>query len=138
VRKSKMNQKSELTKYIIKCLGLPDDTKTFKRLYATFWVNPRQKPKGGLKLTETGFKTFEQHIKSYRVDLEERNPTFDNNQILWLDKYIDCPFYIDRKSVYVFSERMAIQLVLFSGNLVKFGHAKDKSSKKATDKNAVL
>jgi hypothetical protein len=133
-----MNQKSDLTKYIITCLGLPDDTKTFKRLYATFWVNPRKKEKGGLRLTETGFKTFEPHLKSYRVDLEERNPTFTNVQILWLDKYIDCPFYIDRKSVYVFSERMAIQLVLFSGNLVKFGYAKDKSSKKATDKNPVL
>ena len=138
MRKSKMNQKIELTKYIIKCLGYPDDSKTYKRLYATFWVNQRNKAVGGLRLTNTGFESFEKHIKSYKIDMEDKNPKFDNNQILWLDKFIDCPFYVNRKSVYVFSERMAIQLVLFSGNLAKFGHAKFKSSKKATDKTAVL
>lgn len=129
-----MNQKIELTKYIINCLGYPDDIKTFKRFIATFWVNPRIKEKGGLRLTDQGFEAFSQHLKSYKVDMEDKKQVFENRHILWLDKYIDSPFYIDRKSVYVFSEKMAVQLVLFSGNLVKFGYAKDKSSKKATDK----
>jgi len=133
VRKSMINQKTKLTKYVIDCLGFPDDTKTFKRFTATFWVNPRQKSKGGLRLTDTGFKVFNEHLKSYKVDLEDKDQLFENKHILWLDKYIDSPFYVARKSVYVFSEKMAVQLVLFSGNLVKFGHAKFKNSKKATD-----
>jgi hypothetical protein len=38
-----------------------------------------------------------------------------------MDQFIDCPFYLTKKAIFVYSEKMAVQLVLFSGNIQKYG-----------------
>jgi hypothetical protein len=47
--------------------------------------------------------------------------------VLQLDHFVDVPFYLDNNSIYVFDSNMAIQLILFSGNLQKFGQARARS-----------
>jgi hypothetical protein len=38
-----------------------------------------------------------------------------------MDQFIDCPFYLTKKAIFVYREKMAVQLVLFSGNIQKYG-----------------
>lgn len=121
-----MNQKLKITKLVAEHLGLPTDEQYLDRLRHVFWVNPRLKEKGGLGLTEQGFESLRKaDIKSHRVAFEE--PMFLSNSLLiWIDNNIDCPFYLTHKEIYLFGERMAIQLILFSGNLQKLQRAQKR------------
>lgn len=119
-----MKIKNDLTKYVASELGLNTDEKTLKKLIPTWWANPRQKAKGGLRLTEQGFDALQKaDIKAHQIRFEE--PVFYTNQlVIWLDNFIDCPWYVTNKAIWVFGEKMAVQLVLFSGNIAKFSAAK--------------
>jgi hypothetical protein len=44
--------------------------------------------------------------------------------IIFLDKFIDCPYYLTNRSITVTSERKAVELGLFSGDLRKYGLTK--------------
>lgn len=121
-----MKQKIEVTKYVAEQLKLATDEKSIKKLIPVFWQNPRDKEKGGLRLTDKGFeKLKEADIKVHRVRFEEP-VQYTNQLIIWLDNFIDCPWYVTNREIFVFSEKMAVQLVLFSGNIAKFSAAKAK------------
>ena len=121
-----MNQKLKITKIVAEQLELPTDEQYLERLRHVFWTNPRIKKKGGLGLTEQGFESLQKaDIKSHRVTFDK--PMFLTNSLLiWIDNNIDCPFYLTHKEIYLFGERMAIQLILFSGNLQKLQRAQKR------------
>ena len=121
-----MKQKIEITKYVAEQLQLATDEKSIKKLIPVFWQNPRDKEKGGLRLTDKGFESLKlADIKVHRVRFEQP-VQYTNQLIIWLDNFIDCPWYITNREIFVFSEKMAVQLVLFSGNIAKFSAAKAK------------
>jgi hypothetical protein len=121
-----MNQKDQITHKILELLGLAADDKSFKRYRKEWWVNPRNKDQGGLKLTDAGWIAIESaKIKHHKIKLEN-NLEHTNQTLIKLDRYMDCPWYIQRQNIYVYSERMAVQLILFTGNLQKFINAKTK------------
>ena len=119
-----MNQKTEITKRILNSMGLDPSDDRVRKTIPTWWFSTRQKEKGGLRLTEQGFDAFRNAgIKEYRIKFED--PIyFTNHLMIWLDHFIDCPFYLRNQDIYVFSEKMAVQLVLFSGNIYKYSAAK--------------
>jgi hypothetical protein len=125
-----MNQKIELTTYVAKESSLPADEKSIKKLIPVWWQNPRIKSKGGLRLTDEGFARFTTQLKAHRVRFDQP-VEYTNQLIIRLDNFIDCPWYVSKKEIYVFSEKMAVQLVLFSGNIAKFSSAKAKNLKSA-------
>jgi len=127
-----MNQKLEITKYVINYLGIESkNEKNFKSIYHSIWRNPRTKDQGGYMLTRKGFELLSKSdIKYYEIRLEDRNITFDNKFILWLDNIFNTPFYISDTKIYFFNERPAVQLVLFSGNIQKYYRAYQNFSKK--------
>lgn len=121
-----MKQKIEVTKYVAEQLKLATDEKSIKKLIPVFWQNPRDKEKGGLRLTDKGFESLQEaDIKVHRVRFDEPIQ-YTNQLIIWLDNFIDCPWYVTNREIFVFSEKMAVQLVLFSGNIAKFSAAKAK------------
>lgn len=125
-----MSQKTDLTKYVAEQSGLPADEKSIRKLIAQWWQNPRKKEKGGLRLTDEGFARFTTQLKAHRVRFD--HPVeYTNQLIIQLDNFIDCPWYVSNNAIFVFSERMAVQLVLFSGNIARFSSAKAKSLKSA-------
>lgn len=121
-----MNLKNEITLKLAEALGYQTDEKSLKKYQKSWWVNPRNKPHGGLKLSDNGFLLMEEaKIKKHKIRLEE---DIENTAktVIKLDQFIDCPWYMDQKHIYVYSEKMAVQLVLFSGNLNRFLTAKLK------------
>jgi hypothetical protein len=123
-----MDQRIELTKYVLETLGLVADEKRIKQTLPMWWQNPRKKEKGGLRLTEQGYTCLKQaDIKDYPIDLP-KDIEWTGQLIIRLDQFIECPFYLTHKTINVFSERMAVQLVLFSGNIQKYGLSKAMSA----------
>lgn len=130
-----MNQRFDLTKYVLKELGKRHDDEYVKNMLPRFWVNPRQKESGGLRLTEDGYKWLKEvDIKDYQIDIP-KGVNWTNQLIIWLDQYIESPFYLTSKSIFVFNERMAVQLVLFSGDVAKFGLTKAKAVARKQQQN---
>jgi len=119
-----MNLKVELTKKILEILNLDSSQQNIQKIIPVWWYSTRKKSTGGLQLTSVGFEAFIQaDIKNYKIKFLEPI-VLSNKLVLWLDNYIDCPFYLRSKEVYVFSEKTAVQLMLFSGNIQKFTEAR--------------
>ena len=130
------NQRNDITCYVLKSLGKQYDNEYVKNMLPRFWVNPRQKESGGLRLTEDGYKWLkEADIKDYQIDIP-KGISWTNQLIIWLDQYVESPFYLTSKSIFVFNERMAVQLVLFSGNVAKFGLTKAKAVARKQQENS--
>jgi hypothetical protein len=115
-----MNLKFEITRSVAHLLNLDISPQSLKKFKTLWWQNPRTKLEGGVRLTEQGFEAFQKaDLKAHRVRFEE-HVEYDNRLIIRLDRYIDCPWYIKKDNIFVFSDRVAVQLVLFSGNITKF------------------
>ena len=115
-----MNPKIEITKKILEILSPNYNDKEFKKSLHSWWLNWRQKDKGGLRLTELGFEAFiKANIKSYFVKFEQK-PIYNNQFVVDLDNLLECPFYIENKGIHVFNEKIAVQLVLLSGNIKQY------------------
>jgi hypothetical protein len=115
-----MSLKTELTKRVAEHHGLEDQQAQCRMAW---WCDPR-KLDYGFQLTSEGFEALTNaQIKSYPIKFDEE--FFLSNQLnIWLNRHMPCPFFLTRKEIYVFSENMAIQLVLFNGNLERFIRAK--------------
>lgn len=131
-----MNQKIEITKYIIKKLNLNcPNIRSFKLWVNKIWHNPRTKENGGLRLTQEGFDLISKcDIRFYEVWLENKKLHFDNKFILWLDNNFQCPFYLGKEKIYFFNEKPAVQLILFSGDLDRYFRAQREFAAKQLDK----
>ena len=132
-----MDVKTHLTKIISTQLGWALDEKTLDKNQAVIWQNPRKKEIGGFRLTDEGYKVFTEQmdIKSYDIEFPKEF-TLTNQTVIWLDRFIDSPYYITKKSIVVFKEKTAVQLVLFSGDVQKFGLAKAMSLKNNTEEKS--
>ena len=128
-----ISQKHEITKLVLEAQGLVFDDKRIKQTIPIWWHNIRNKSKGGLRLTEQGFECLKQaDIQFYEVKFDE--PIFFTNKlIIWIDQNLESPFYLTSKQIYVFGEKIAVQLVLFSGNIAKFQRAKERFTEKLLD-----
>lgn len=127
-----MNRKNEITSKILALTNPNYTKKDFSAAKHSWWKNPRTKEQGGLQLTDQGFEAMiRADIKSYKVRLEDRFRPKDIKTILWLDNYINCPFWFERQSnsIMVFDERTAVQIILFSGNINKMLRSASRAAK---------
>jgi hypothetical protein len=104
-------------------------------LYQRKWfINNRTKEGGGLRLTDDGymFLTSELELREYEVPFTaeiELSP----QTIIFLDRYIDCPYYLTNQSITVFLEKKSFELYLFSDDIRKFGLIKAMKNRQNTD-----
>lgn len=118
-----MNIKNTYSEVFLKAAGLPErDVEKYK---VVWWYNLRESNVSGLRLTDQGIEFVENHadIKTYKIDLPKE--TKITPQILvWLDHFINSPFYLGKNYIKVMSERSAFELYMFSGDIRKMGLAK--------------
>lgn len=119
-----MNSKEAYTKIFLKELGKTVNNANVKTYMPVWWQNTRQKPEGGLRLTDQGYDTVKQiGLATYDVPYPKGMPV-TAQIIVFLDKFIDCPYYLTNRSITVTNERKAVELSLFSGDLRKYGLTK--------------
>jgi len=112
------------TKIFLQQLGIDVNDLSVKEYLTLWWQNSRSKNGGGLRLTEEGMETIiKLGITSYEIPYPHEAP-MTAQTVIFLDQYIDCPYYLTNKSITVTSERKAAELSLFAGDLRKYGHSK--------------
>lgn len=96
----------------------------------TIWLNNRQNRNLSLRLTDKGYKLLSEilELKSYEIDLD-KNLKITSQILIWLDKFIDSPYFLEKNKLTVFKESTAFELYLFSGDLKKMGYAKAMSKR---------
>lgn len=120
-----MNWKDTYTKIFLKQAGLDVNEMSMLEYMPVWWQNTRSKDQGGLRLTDEGLRFITEELELVTYDVPyPRDFEFTTNVILWLDKFIDCPYYMGKKSITVTNEKKAIELHLFSGDVRKYGLAK--------------
>jgi len=129
-----MNIKDTYTEVFLKAAGREYIEKNVTDLRAAWWWNVRNKFDGGLRLTELALTFIENHakIKTYKIEFPKEF-SITPQVLLWLDQFIESPYYIDRKSITVLREKSAFELYLFSGDVRKMGYSKAMSKRLSQD-----
>lgn len=119
-----MDVKDQLVQTFMKAAGDDHtDERKSKKNKVDWFYNIR--PDGGLRLTDFGFKyvTIKADLKSYKVEFP-KDFSITPQILLWLDNFIESPYYITKKTITVFKESSAFELYLFSGDIRKYGYNK--------------
>lgn len=129
-----MTHKSAYTAIFLKSAGIEATAENIKKYDKVWWFNYRSKSNGGLRLTDKGlqFITEESKIKTYKIDFPKEFG-ITPQVLVWLDKFIESPFFIDRRSITVLKEKSAFELYLFSGDIRKMGHNKAMAQRASQD-----
>lgn len=125
-----MDFKDTYTKVFLQAADQPTDDDTLKKFRSEWWYNFRSKENGGLRLTEQALQFIEEtaKIKTYKIDFPKEF-SFTPQVLVWLDQFIDSPYYITKKNITVLKEKAAFELYLFSGDIRKLGHNKALSKR---------
>ena len=126
-----MTNKVTYTKVFLKALGKSTAESVVIEHMPLWWQNTRKKDSGGLRLTEAGYELLQElDIATYDIPYPRDMP-LTTQVIIYLDRFIDCPYYLTNRSITVTNEKKAVELALFSGDVRKYGINKAlKRSKK--------
>jgi len=110
---------------------LKDETihdESVKTAYFTWWQNVRENYESrSLRLTKPGFQMIQEiDLKTYTIKFPQKI-IFTPQTYLWLDEFVDCPYFVDKAKIIVTMEKMALQLMLFAGDVTKYGLARAMS-----------
>lgn len=101
---------------------------TMKEYLPVWWKNSRVKAEGGLRLTEEGLKFVQERLQLQTYDVPfPLEFTITTQVLIFLDKFIDCPYYLAADGIIVTNEKKAMELHLFSGDIRKYGLTKAMS-----------
>jgi len=131
-----MIDKLQWTKEFLSQLSLPVDPLSIKKYHRLWWANTRSQNRNSFRLTEIGYNMLTDKLSliKYSIDVPE-DIEWTNQVLLNLDKFLESPYYIFKNTIVVFREKTAVELILFGGDLQKFGKAKAQS-KLNSEKNA--
>jgi len=119
-----MNWKETYTKIFLKELNKSCNDATVQEYLTIWWMNTRDKERSGLRLTEAGFDVLKEvGLETYQIPYPKEMP-MTAQVIIFLDRSIDCPYYLLPRSITVTNERKAVELSLFAGDVRKYGYAK--------------
>jgi hypothetical protein len=120
-----MDIKDTYTRVFLQAANQPSDSDTIKKYKSLWWWNFRSKDSGGLRLTEEAMTFIQEDakIKTYKIEFPKEF-AFTPQVLVWLDNFIDSPFYITKKFIVVLKEKAAFELYLFSGDIRKLGYNK--------------
>ena len=130
-----MDRKTAYTRTFMQLLEQPIHDETVKTNYYTWWQNVRESYQArSLRLTKQGFEMLESiDLKTYTVKFPQKI-IFTPQTYLWLDEFVDCPYFVDKAKIIVTMEKMALQLMLFAGDVTKYGLARAMSKAEDQEK----
>jgi hypothetical protein len=120
-----MIHRDALTKIFLQQWGKSTDEANLELYSRKWWQSNRASKQTAFRLSEEGFDflTLTLDIKMYEVPFTE-SIELSPQTIIFLERYIDCPYYLTNQSITVFSERKSFELYLFSDDIRKFGLVK--------------
>ena len=123
-----MDTKTAYTRTFMTLLEQTIHDESVKTNYYTWWQNVRESYQArSLRLTKIGLDTvIKLDIKTYEIKFPDKI-IFTPQTYLWLDEFVDCPYFVDKKKIIVTMEKMARQLMMFAGDVTKYGLARAMS-----------
>ena len=117
-----MDVKTAYTRTFLMLKELPLHEESVKSSYFAWWQNVRESYQArSLRLTKLGLECIEScDIKTYEIKFPAKI-IFTPQTYLWLDEFVDCPYFVDKKKIIVTMEKMALHLMLFAGDITKYG-----------------
>jgi hypothetical protein len=111
-----------LTKIFLQQWGKSTDDANLNLYSHKWWQSNRVNKQTAFRLSEDGFEFLinDLELKSYEVPFTEPIE-LSPQTIIFLERYIDCPYYLTVESITVFSEKKSFELYLFSDDIRKFG-----------------
>ena len=118
------------TRIFLQQWGKSTDDANVKLFGRKWWQSNRANKQTALRLTDEGldFLVNELDIKMYDIPFTEPIE-LSPQTIIFLERYIDCPYHLTNASISVFSERKSFELFMFSDDIRKFGLVKAMSER---------
>ncbi len=131
-----MINRDAYTKIFLQQWGKSIDDANVKLFGRKWWQCNRASKQEALRSTEEGFEfmTNDLQIKMYEIPFTE-SIELSPQTIIFLERYIDCPYFLTTQSISVFSERKSFELMLFSDDIRKFGLVKAMTERENDLKN---
>ena len=123
-----MDVKTAYTKTFLVLKDQPTHDESIKASYFAWWQNVRESYQArSLRLTKQGLEMLGTlDLKTYDIKFPAK-VIFTPQTYLWLDEFVDCPYFVDKSKIIVTMEKMALQLMLFAGDITKYGLARAMS-----------
>ena len=117
-----MITRDALTKIFLQQWGKTTDDVNVKMFSRKWWQSTRVGKQSAFRLSDEGFEflTTDLDLKCYDIPFTEPIE-LSPQTIIFLERYVDCPYYLTQESITVFSERKSFELMLFSDDIRKFG-----------------
>jgi hypothetical protein len=111
-----------LTKIFLQQWGKSIDETNVKLFSRKWWQSTRAGKQTNFRLSEDGYEFLvnELDLREYEIPFTEPIE-LSPQTIIFLERYVDCPYYLTNMSITVFSERKGFELMLFSDDIRKFG-----------------
>ena len=119
-----MISRDALTKIFLQQWGKSiDDTNV--NMYSRTWWQSNRAGKNSFRLSDKGYEFLVSELKLTEYEIPFTEPIELSPQtIIFLERYIDCPYYLTNQSITVFSERKSFELYMFSDDIRKYGLVK--------------
>lgn len=99
-----------------------------KEQYHLIWYNTRSK-NSGFRITDYGLNLIENaNIRLYQIQLP-KDFKITAQILIWLDRQLSSPYHLDENKITVITEIAALEIHLFSGDIMKMGLAKSLSNR---------
>jgi hypothetical protein len=117
-----MITRDTLTKIFLQQWGKSIDETNVSMYSRTWWQSNRTNKQNAFRLSDKGYEFLvsELDLKEYEIPFTEPIE-LSPQTIIFLERYIDCPYYLTNQSITVFSEKKSFELYLFSDDIRKFG-----------------
>jgi hypothetical protein len=111
-----------LTKIFLQQWGKSIDDSNVNLYSHKWWQSNRVGKQTAFRLSEEGYEFLvsELELKEYEIPFTEPIE-LSPQTIIFLERYIDCPYFLTNQSITVFSEKKSFELYLFSDDIRKFG-----------------
>jgi hypothetical protein len=131
-----MNWKLTYTKIFLKNADITVNEANIKEYMPVWWQNIRQKESGGLRLTDDGIMFVKEKLGLSTYDVPfPADFKLTTQTLIWLDQFIDCPYWLGTHGIVVTNEKKAVELHLFSGDVKKYGLQKALTRQKKESKS---
>ena len=120
-----MITRTALTKIFLQQWGKSIDDANINLYSHKWWQSNRVNKPNAFRLSDDGYEFLvkELELKEYEIPFTEPIE-LSPQTIIFLERYVDCPYYLTNQSITVFAERKGFELMLFSDDIRKFGLVK--------------
>lgn len=117
-----MITRDALTKIFLQQWGKSTDDANVNMYSRTWWQSNRVNKQTAFRLSDKGYEFLvgELGLKEYEIPFTEPIE-LSPQTIIFLERYVDCPYYLTTQSITVFSEKKSFELMLFSDDIRKYG-----------------